>query len=315
MDTSPPRNDFVHVGGVRLHFLDWGGTGPAMLLLTGIGDSAHIFDSFAPKFTDSFHVLGLTRRGHPGSDTPESGYDAATLAEDIAGFLTEMGIDRSILVGHSLAGGEMTRFGAAYPQRTVALVYLDAAYDRTDVPALLAQDPCAKISPPQAEAEIHASADAYLAHILRISPRYKEVWSDLLDQEFRRQIAVRADGTATDLMPPEVNAALWQGMSSYVYEFGGIEAPVLAFYAVGNIPGFPEYWSYDQKCKFADFVQRSCVPWQLRSIDAMRRALPSSRIIQLPGANHYVFLQNEDLVVSEMRRFLLPIVELDRSAA
>ena len=62
--TSGHKVSFVAVEpGVRLEVLDWGGKGQALVLLTGIGDNAHVFDEFAYQFTDRFHVIGITRRG------------------------------------------------------------------------------------------------------------------------------------------------------------------------------------------------------------------------------------------------------------
>src|SRR3954467_12333823 len=52
-DTSPHTVTFVTVApGVRLEVLDWGGTGNPMVLLTGSGDNAHVYDQFAFQFTD-----------------------------------------------------------------------------------------------------------------------------------------------------------------------------------------------------------------------------------------------------------------------
>src|SRR6266516_1629971 len=48
-----PPDQFATVNGVRLHYLDWGGHGNVLLFLAGLGDSAHRFDSFAPRFLDA----------------------------------------------------------------------------------------------------------------------------------------------------------------------------------------------------------------------------------------------------------------------
>src|SRR5512145_2282943 len=106
MNSSSPRSDFVQVNGIRLHYLDWGGEGPALIFLTGMGSSAYIFNKFAPRFTDRFRVLALTRRGQGDSDTPERGYDADTLTEDIRQFMERLKVEKAILAGHSLAGVE-----------------------------------------------------------------------------------------------------------------------------------------------------------------------------------------------------------------
>ena len=120
---------FVTVNNVKLHYVDWGGKGEALLFLTELGGTADGFDPIAKRFTDRFHVLGLTRRGQGQSDKPVTGYDTSMLTEDIKAFLDAMSITRVTLVGYSLAGNEETEFAGRYPQRVGKLVYLDAAYD------------------------------------------------------------------------------------------------------------------------------------------------------------------------------------------
>ena len=128
-DKSPHKSNFITVNGVKLHYLDWGGKGEPLLFLAGFGNTAHAFDELAPKFTDRFRVLALTRRGHGESDKPETGYSIKTLVEDIRQFLKAMKIKRVNLVGHSMAGSEITHFAGLYPQRAGKLVYLDAISD------------------------------------------------------------------------------------------------------------------------------------------------------------------------------------------
>jgi pimeloyl-ACP methyl ester carboxylesterase len=124
------RDGFVSANGASLHYVDWGGRGPIILfLIGGGGGSAHTFDTFAARFTNQFQVLGLTRRGQGASDKPPSGYDTDTLVQDIHAFLDTQRIERVILIGHSIAGAEMTRFAALYPERVSKLVYLDSALD------------------------------------------------------------------------------------------------------------------------------------------------------------------------------------------
>jgi non-heme chloroperoxidase len=63
-DPSPHTTRFITVDkDVRLEVLDWGGSGRPIVLLAGGGNTAHIFDSFAPKLTAHHHVYGITRRG------------------------------------------------------------------------------------------------------------------------------------------------------------------------------------------------------------------------------------------------------------
>src|SRR5882762_8379102 len=123
---SPAKSGFVTANGIRLHYLEWGGSGETILFLPGFNDTAHVYDNFAPVFTDHFHVIGLTRRGVGESDKPKDGYDASTRVEDIRDFLDQLHIPRIILIGHSMAGDELTLFASRYPQRTIKVVYYDA---------------------------------------------------------------------------------------------------------------------------------------------------------------------------------------------
>ena len=69
--------------GVKLEVLDWGGTRPPLVLLTGLGANAHEFEQFAPKLTGTYHVYGITRCGFGASSVPASGYSADRLGDEV----------------------------------------------------------------------------------------------------------------------------------------------------------------------------------------------------------------------------------------
>jgi non-heme chloroperoxidase len=128
-DPSPHSIQFVTVDdNVRLEVLDWGGPGRAVVLLAGLGDTAHVFDDFALKLTSEYHVYGITRRGFGGSSVPASGYSADRLGDDVLAVLDVLKLDRPVLVGHSIAGEELSSVGTRYPERIAGLIYLEAAY-------------------------------------------------------------------------------------------------------------------------------------------------------------------------------------------
>ena len=141
MDARPHRGGYASVNGIRLHYLDWGGDGEALIFLTGPGCSAHLFDHIASRFTDSFRVLALTRRGQGPSDYPTSGYDPDILIDDIHDFMGCFGINQAVLAGHSLAGLELSHLAVTYPDRVTKLIYMDAAFDWRDIVPILEKDP------------------------------------------------------------------------------------------------------------------------------------------------------------------------------
>ena len=132
---------FVEANGIRLHYLDWGGQGEPLVFLTGFATPAASFNDLAVGLRGRFHVYGLTRRGFPPSETSASGYELATLVADVMAFLDAMGMPRVHLVGHSLAGLELTQIASRWPGRVRSLVYLDAIADPLTAHALLQKDP------------------------------------------------------------------------------------------------------------------------------------------------------------------------------
>jgi pimeloyl-ACP methyl ester carboxylesterase len=121
-DLSPHRSEFVHVSGVRLNYLDWGGDGPPVMMIHGLGDDPHILDDLAEHLRDRFHIVAYARRGHGSSDLPDGPYDSATLTEDLRQLLDRLKSQRTHLVGWSMGGNEVTAFAGQHPDRVDRIV-------------------------------------------------------------------------------------------------------------------------------------------------------------------------------------------------
>ena len=130
-DPSPHQVRWITVdSSVRLEVLDWGGSGPPLVLL-GCYLTAHVHDEFAPKLTNQFHVYGITRRGIGASDKPATGYTVQRSADDVLEVLDSLKAQKSLLVGNSCAGQVLTMFASQHSDRLSGLVYLDGASDPT----------------------------------------------------------------------------------------------------------------------------------------------------------------------------------------
>ena len=193
MHSSDFKSGFVNVNGIRLHYLDWGGAGETLIFLTGMGYSARLYGKFAPRFADKFRVLALTRRGQGESDYPESGYDVETLTDDILKFMDALHIDKAILAGHSMAGMELSHFAVTHPDRVSKLIYLDAAYDRRDIAAIIESDPLKDVQPPYMKI-VFSSIEEYGAYLKRIIPAFREIWDELWDSCIVFDLVKAADG-------------------------------------------------------------------------------------------------------------------------
>ena len=128
-DPSSHAVRFITVGdGVRLEVLDWGGSGRAVVLLAGGGDTAHVFDDFAPKLTTHNHVYGITRRGFGASGYADAENVGERLGEDVLTVIDALKLDKPILVGHSIGGAELSWMANRHPDRVAGVVYLEAGY-------------------------------------------------------------------------------------------------------------------------------------------------------------------------------------------
>lgn len=307
MDISPHRSDFVHVNGVRLHYLDWGGNGDALIFLAGMGCNAHIFDSLAPRFTDKFHVLALTRRGHGDSDHPEAGYELDTLVEDILQFIDHLGIEKVILAGHSLAGVELSRFNALHPERVLKLIYFDAAFYRNEpaFKALMETNPLAKISIPGADVP-YTSVDEYLDQMPRWHPSLALIWSEAMIEQSHHEYELNDKGIVVDKMTDALHAAILAGVSDYAPEDWLIRVPVLSFVSFPDAEQFiANYMTGEQKAQVRKHIDIHNRNWLKQNVKQFRRNVPHARIVEIPHGHHYCFIHTEEMVVDEMKNFLL----------
>jgi pimeloyl-ACP methyl ester carboxylesterase len=127
-DTAAHKGGFVTANGIRLHYLDWGGLGPVLMLIHGGLDNAHVFDDLAPAFTDHFRVIAYDLRGHGRSDA-KGPFDTTTRTEDLCGLMDRLGINKAHLAGWSLGGNDITAMAGTHPERVDSIVYLEGAYD------------------------------------------------------------------------------------------------------------------------------------------------------------------------------------------
>ena len=304
MNGSNPKSEFVHVNGIRLHYLDWGGSGPTLIFLTGMGASAYIFSNFAPRFTDNFHVLALTRRGHGDSDYPESGYDADTLTEDIRQFMDCLNIEKASLAGHSLAGVELTHFAATHPGRVEKLVYLDALDDRRGFPAIREQNPLRNVELKK-EPSFPRTLEEYIADTKRDFPHIAEIWSALWDMEMSHEVKVNEDGIVVDRMPASVEEMMVDNLiDGYAPRRVETQIPILGFFAP-RTPKLSDACTDEQKAAFYEFHRNVNEPFARSIISEFQGRFPHAKVVLIPEGHHYCFIAQEELVYNEMRKFLL----------
>jgi non-heme chloroperoxidase len=295
IDPSPHKALFVPVEkGVRLEVLDWGGEGPPLIFLPGNGDSAHVFDDFAPKFTGKHHVYAITRRGFGVSSKPEpngENYDADRLGDDVLAVIDALKLDRPVVAGHSLGGEELSSIGTRHPEKVRGLIYLDAGYDY------------AFYNPKEANTAVDSSVMRRdLAELMTASPsRIKVLIAEMQatipalqrDMEYLRK---NIDGVQ-DPPPPRRRTVLDRvedAIFSSERKYPAVKAPALAIYASPR--GCTENCDSPQEKANNAYIAAQA--------DAFQAATPQARVVRMAGAEHTVFRSNEAQVIQEMNAFM-----------
>jgi pimeloyl-ACP methyl ester carboxylesterase len=123
-----PRDRYIDANRLRHHLLEWGETGPTVLLLHGFLEHGHVWDFAAPHLAaEGFRVLALDWRGHGDTDWIGAGgyYHFADYAADLAGLVRALG-GRVALVAHSMGAGAAVLYAGTEPSRVTALACIDA---------------------------------------------------------------------------------------------------------------------------------------------------------------------------------------------
>jgi len=303
-DPSPHTVRFVKVDrNVKLEVLDWGGSRRPLVLLAGGGDTAHVFDDFAPKLTPDFHVYGITRRGFGQSGFSPEGWGADRLGDDVLAVLDSLKLNRPVLVGHSLGGEELSSVATRHPNRVAGLVYLEAGYpyafDNGKGPSMKEFEELRKIAPqpppPRASDSAMASFAALQQACLHaLGFRYPE-------GELRQQYSETPEGRVGKEREFPGGALMLEGMKKYT----AIPAPALVIFA---IPHAQAKWigeSADPKVpEAAKAYSAAEVVLTTRQAKVFEDGVPTARVVRLAGADHYVYLSNQAEVLREMRAFL-----------
>jgi pimeloyl-ACP methyl ester carboxylesterase len=270
-EPSPHQMRFVSVEpNVRLEVLSFGGTGRPIVLLAGLGNTAHVFDDLGPALTTFGSVYGVTRRGFGVSSKATTGYDVDRLGEDVLAAIDTLRLARPLLVGHSIAGQELSYIASAHPDRIAGVVYLDAAYRYAfDVPGAFERD-LPSLPPPPSNLP-GGPGVAVPEHELR--------------QRFLAGVGWQAGG----------GQSIPRWITEGGRQFSEIPVPVLAIFGsphdIGAAVPDPEFERFDE----------AMTEWQASQLE---RGVPGARVLRWRRVSHFFFLTHQADVIREIAAFL-----------
>jgi pimeloyl-ACP methyl ester carboxylesterase len=278
----PPRDGTVHNRDVSLHYLDWGGDGPPLLLIHATGFHAALWQPIAERLAPRFRVVAVDQRGHGDSDNPAKGYRFETFAEDLQCVIEGLHLERPIAAGHSSGGTTIVVHTATHPgviQRSVLIEPILPRQDWHTAPPGSRSANSLSEGARKRRAVWSSTAEMFEAYRTRDTFRtWREDQLRLYVEEgaFRRE-----DGQVELKCPPEIESRFF-------------EAVMLT-----------DFWPMLPKMQ-----QPSLVLWgpngnlRDRLAEPVQDALPNARTVLVPDTSHFLPQERPDEVARLMEEFL-----------
>ena len=128
-ENTVPQSNFIEANGLKFHYLEWGDrTNQPIMMLHGMGQTAHSWDFAALALCDRFYVVALDQRGHGDSDwDADTNYSLDAYQSDLVSVLTALGLDNIVMMGLSMGGRNAFTYAADHPCQVSGLIVVDSA--------------------------------------------------------------------------------------------------------------------------------------------------------------------------------------------
>lgn len=215
-------NHFVETNGIKLHYLEFKGNQPTIILMHGLTANAHAFDGLiAAGLSPLFNVISIDLRGRGESDQPADDYSMAAHAKDIIGLLDALQIKSAVIGGHSFGALLTYYLTSHYPDRVEKMILMDAA-------ARMHPNTKEMLGPTLSRlGQKFESFDTYIGKV-KAAPYITE-WNQHMLSYYRADVRDNNDGTVTPIPQPQlmhaaVNGALAEPWLEYIR---GVDKPAI----------------------------------------------------------------------------------------
>jgi pimeloyl-ACP methyl ester carboxylesterase len=197
--TTPSETRRVPANGIELSVTTWRGDGPPLLLVHGVSSGGVVWTPVIDALATFTSPITFDLRGHGGSDKPAHGYLYEDYVKDLDGLLAQLGLDRPLIMGHSLGGIITLWWATTRPDSATALVIEDSPLrsGKEFAPAFERWLALNAMSVPEAEATYAAESPGLppeVAHqravLMNMTARavFTELYADSMDNEGQSRI-------------------------------------------------------------------------------------------------------------------------------
>ena len=273
-------------GGVGLHCLEWQVDRPGrdqatpFLLVHGLASNCRTWEAVGGLLAAAGHpVVALDQRGHGRSDKPDSGYDFATLCDDLEGVLGALGYERTVVVGQSTGGNIAVELARRTGDRLAGVAGVDGGTLELQERWPNWEDCAEALAPPQLAG---TPVDDITGYLRRAHPD----WADWGIDATLANLEIGADGRVRARLRTDhhmlVLRSLWEHRPSAV--LADLEVPVMLVVADSD-----DAWSTDKRA----------------AADRAAKLLRHGRVHWVRPADHDIHVQQP----TKVARFLLEAQE------
>jgi pimeloyl-ACP methyl ester carboxylesterase len=255
--------------GVKIQLAVWEGKGKEILCVHGITANSRFWDCLASALTPHHRVIAMDLRGRGLSEKPPTGYSIKHHCKDIAALMDDQGLERPVVMGHSLGAFISLVFAAQYPERVDRLILVDGG-------GKLSEDQMAKVFAgikPSLDrlGKIFPSFEAYLS-LMKQAP-YLQPWNLYMETYFRYEIEEVQGGIRSRVHPNHIEEEAKNLKEVDSREFyKKVKSPTLILRATKGM------LAEDDLLLPEDVVEQ------------MVREIPNAKRVDVEGANHYSIL-------------------------
>ena len=266
---SEPRMVKAKGDGINIQLAIWEGNGKQILCAHGLTANSRFWDCLASALAPHHRVIAMDLRGRGLSDKPPKGYSIDRHCKDILALMRDQGLERPVLMGHSLGAFISLVFAARYPKKIDRLILVDGG-------GKLSEDQWARVFKsikPSLDrlGEVFPSFRDYLIP-MKQAP-FLQPWNAYMETYFRYEIEEVKDGVRSRVDPTKIeeeSTNIRNEDPSQFYE--KVMSPTLILRATRGMLA----------------VDDLLLPENV--VERMVREIPNAKRVDIQGANHYSIL-------------------------